>query len=358
MRIFLIVLGTAILMFFIGWFSYGYIHKATPAEVVKETTQTITKPLEKYSIENLQKANWQSGTFKIEKQIADEKEYTSYLFTFTFNPEVEGNKKAKTTGQINIPKSDGPFPLVLMFRGYVDQTLYSTGTGTRPAASYFAKNGYITIAPDFLGYGGSDTEAGNIFESRFQTYTTAVSLLKTIEQFKIDNKSPEVNSNLENFSQLTNLLINFSSLSIWAHSNGGQIALTTLAVTGSKYPTTLWAPASKPFPYVVLYFTDESDDGGKFIRKELGKFEDVYDVNKYSYTNYLDNINAPVQLHQGTADAAVPIAWTNELVGSLKQKEKDVTYFTYPGADHNLRPSWDEVVEKDVEFFKKHTSEL
>src|SRR6185369_15272303 len=105
-------------------------------------------------------------------------------------------------------------------------------------------------------------------------------------------------------------------------------------------------PASKPFPYVVLYFTDESNDGGKFIRNELARFENIYDVDNYSYTNYIDSINAPIQIHQGTADDAVPIGWTNELVGKLKKTDKDVTYHTYPGADHNLRPSWDEVVEK------------
>jgi uncharacterized protein len=247
---------------------------------------------------------------------------------------------------MNIPKGDGPFPLILMFRGYVDQTLYSTGTGTRPSAKYFAEHGFITIAPDFLGYGGSDTESGNIFESRFQTYTTAISLLKTIERFK------DYSNLISGSNEITKLLTNYPSMSIWAHSNGGQIVLTTLSVTGANYPTTLWAPASKPFPYVILYFTDDSDDGGKFIRKELGKFEELYDVDKYTYTNYIDNIHAPIQLHQGTADQAVPIAWTNELVGILRAKEKDVTYFTYPGADHNLRPNWDEVVEKDVEFFK------
>jgi alpha-beta hydrolase superfamily lysophospholipase len=354
MRILLIVLITSIVMFFIGWFSYAYVHKVSPREATTDIKEVVAKPLEKYSIENMQKASWQSGAFKIEKQIADEKEYTSYLFTFTFNPEIEGNKKAKTTGQINIPKGDGPFPVILMFRGYVDQTMYSTGTGTRPAGAYFAKNGFITIAPDFLGYAGSDTEAGNVFESRFQTYTTAISLLKTIEKWKDMQQIVQVNNDLKDSKLITNDLMTYSSINLWAHSNGGQIALTTLAVTGANYPTTLWAPASKSFPYVVLYFTDESEDEGKFIRKELSKFEDVYDVDKYSYTNYLDNIKAPIQLHQGTADAAVPIAWSNELVGKLRAKDKDIIYFTYQGADHNLRPSWDEVVEKDVEFFKKH----
>lgn len=344
MRILLVALCTAVLTFFAGWFSYAYTHRTPAQDAVEETKKVIMKPLEKYSIENLKNAHWEPGTFTIEKELADEKKYKSYLFSFMFNPEVEGNSKKKTTGQINTPKEgSGPFPLVVMFRGYVDQTMYSTGTGTRPAAKYLAEHGFITLAPDFLGYAGSDSEAGNIFETRLQTYTTASSVIKSLD-------TPSLKKALEGKWDGKNVFI-------WSHSNGGQIALTTLEITGVTYPTVLWAPASKPFPYVVLYFTDESDDGGKFIRRELSKFEELYDVDKYSYTNYIDSIQAPIQLHQGTADDAVPIAWSNELVGRLKKAEKDITYYTYPGADHNLRPSWDIVIGRDVEFFKKRVAQ-
>jgi len=142
---------------------------------------------------------------------------------------------------------------------------------------------------------------------------------------------------------------------IWGHSNGGQIALTTLEITGVNYPTTLWAPVSKPFPYSVLYYTDDSIDRGKLIRSELAKFEEVYDVEAYSLTNYLENIEAPLLVHQGKSDDAIPLDWTNNLVQKLEDKGKNVTYYTYPATDHNMRPSWDMVIARDLEFFKKHS---
>src|SRR5690606_21512717 len=137
----------------------------------------------------------------------------------------------------------------------------------------------ITIAPDFLGYAGSDENAANIFESRFQTYTLAISLINSI-----GNSS---------FTKMTNQEWNKEDVFIWAHSNGGQIALTTLEATGKAYPTTLWAPVSKSFPYSVLYYTDEAEDKGKFIRHELAKFEDLYDTDKYSLDNYFELVKAP-----------------------------------------------------------------
>ena len=35
----------------------------------------------------------------------------------------------------------------------------------------------------------------------------------------------------------------------------------------------LWAPVSKPFPYNILYYTDEAEDRGKWLRGEIAKFE-------------------------------------------------------------------------------------
>lgn len=308
--------------------------------------------LDKYSFENLPKINIAPGVIEMKNIEKENNKFNSYLFSFKFDPNLDGKTYKKTTGQINLPNAKGKFPLILMLRGYVDQKLYKTGDGTRNAASYFAENGFITIAPDFLGYGNSDKEAENIFEARFQTYVTVLSLLKTLEELP---NNPDLlsfsNGNIPNVSRLTNSLINHLTVFLWGHSNGGQIALITLEVTGKKYPTALWAPVSKPFPYSILYYTDESDDKGKLIRQELAKFERDYDVEKYSLDNYLDRIKAPLQIHQGTADDAVPKKWTDDLAEKLLNLNLDLNYYVYSGADHNMKPVWNTVVKRDLEFF-------
>ncbi|KKQ98777.1 MAG: Peptidase S9 prolyl oligopeptidase active site domain-containing protein [Candidatus Woesebacteria bacterium GW2011_GWB1_39_12] len=304
------------------------------------------KPFEKYTIGNLAKTEIKPGKLEIKEVLKEETEYSSYLFEFEFNPNLDGKTLKKVTGQINLPKGDGKFPLILMFRGYIDQKLFKTGDGTRNASNFLAERGFITVAPDFLGYGGSDEETANIFETRFQTYVTVLSFLKSIENIP---KEPSLISTP--YPRLTDSLINRSSIFLWGHSNGGQIALTILEITGGDYPTTLWAPVSKPFPYSVLFYTDESEDRGKLIRRELSKFEEDYDVELYSLANYLDRINAPIQIQQGTVDEAVPLAWSDELVDKFKALDKDIIYNKYPATDHNMRPSWDVVIQRDLEFF-------
>lgn len=295
-------------------------------------------PLTKYSIPKLKKTSIPSGDFKIINQTTENENFTSYIFEFRFNPTLDSKDDLKiTTGLINIPKGNGPFPVILMIRGYVDQSIYKTGIGTNRAGEFFAENGYITIAPDYLGYANSDSEAGNIFETRFQTYTTTLSLLQIIKAGALFDK---INTSYS------------GEVNIWAHSNGGQIALTTLTITEDNIPTVLWAPVTKPFPYSILYYTDESADGGKLIRSELSKFENLYNTDEYTFTNYLEMIKAPLQVHQGTEDDAVPVNWSNSFVSILQNLNKNIEYFTYPGADHNLRPSWDEAVRRSLLFYE------
>lgn len=311
------------------------------------TSPKTEKQLEKYTIENLSKTEIKPGRFSIKRKLKEDSQFSSFVFEFEFSPDLSGELKT-VTGQINIPKRDKPFAIIIMLRGYVDQKLYKTGDGTRNASEFFAKNGFITIAPDFLGYAESDEEAKNIFEARFQTYTTTLSILKSIEQLPIN---PQL---ISGSPQITNLLTSELAIFIWGHSNGGQIALTTLEVTEGKYPTTLWAPVSAPFPYSILYYTKDSSDRGKLIRKELAKFEEFYNPDDFSLDLYLNKINAPIQIHQGSEDEAVPIDWTRNLVAKLKKMGKEVIYHQYEGADHNMRPVWNKVVERDLEFFNKH----
>jgi dipeptidyl aminopeptidase/acylaminoacyl peptidase len=277
------------------------------------------KPLQKYSFPKLREQVFQPDGIWIE----DDKFY--YW--------VEGEK---ISGQIHQPTGiipAGGWPVVIMVRGYADREIYQTGIGTNPAATVFVKNGFLTLAPDFLGYGESDMQPDNGLEERFLTPVAVLQLIASVKNL------PEANSN---------------KISIWGHSNGGQIVLSVLEISGKNYPTVLWAPVSKPFPYSILYYTDEFDDYGKALRKLIAGFDTQYDANEFSIHNYYDWITAPVQIHQGTNDEAVPVKWSEDLEKALKNLNKKVELYVYPGADHNLKPNWNEAVIRSVDWFKKY----
>jgi len=303
---------------------------------------TSEKPLDKYTFVNLKKNKLSVSPITLGETLSQTTSYISQMFYYEVGNSSAGEKKV--SGLLNIPMTPGVYPVIIMLRGFVPIESYVTGIGTKRAGEVFAQNGFITLAPDFLGYGQSDNPSQDSIEERFQTYTTGLTLLSSL---------PSLNSGLM-ASYSGKIKADPSKVGIWAHSNGGQIALSILEITGKNYPTVLWAPVSKPFPYSILYFTDEYDDHGKALRKVIANFEKDYDVELYSPSNFYALINAPLAVHQGTADDAVPLKWSDNLVSDLTKLGKNVTYFTYPGADHNLTPGWDVAVTRSLNFYKTH----
>jgi len=336
-----------------------------------DSGKIISKPLQSYSILNLQNREYQSSKIILENIISEEETYTSFQFAYT-------TLGKRMTGQINIPDNITANPeqkrnVIIMIRGFVPSEIYSTGVGTKNAAAVFANDGYITIAPDFFGYGDSDPEPKDTWQTRFEKPITVIELIKSLEE----NGIP---LNLE--SQRTNTKLDLdvtkvSNIGIWAHSNGGQIALATLEILQKPIPTSLWAPVTAPFPYSILYFSDELEDEGKEQRRWISLFEENYDVFDFSITKHLESLTGPIQIQHGDNDDAALIFWSQEFVAKidlenqnremLMDKEKsasasaiehvsplppvEIDLITYPNTNHNMVPSWDKAVKKDLQFF-------
>jgi dienelactone hydrolase len=381
--LFTVFLVIGLTAFGLGFWSGRHLHSKVLGEEIieKDGSFAQTHPLQKYTIQNLQSYPYQISEISVDKVLGTFPEYTSYLFSYK-------TMGRKMTGQLNVPNSGENFPVIVMVRGFVEQETYTTGEGTRPGAAAFAKAGFVTFAPDFFGFGGSDSEAPG-WEARFQKPINVVELIQSIrhhQQLTYKNKM---------------ITLNPEKLGLWGHSNGGQITLTSLEAMAEPIPTVLWAPVTAPFPYSILYFSDEDPDEGKRMRSSVAELERDYDSQDFSLTQHLNRLVAPIQLHQGTADDAVPKTWSDEFVQKIQKENQrrqeeinnlkaniasqsaekaatdsaavtpqnivtsaeiesvllepvNIDYFVYPGANHSLRPSWDTVVERNIQFFKKH----
>ncbi len=373
-------------------FSLNQSHLAKPNTV----TTPPEAPFNAYSIPRLPNFEYQTSPISIKEVLQENDTYTAYLFSFQ-------TLHKTMTGQINIPHSltnaitaNQTIPVIVLLRGYVPLEIYQTGVGTKNAAAVFAEHGYVTLAPDFFGYGQSDPEPENSWEARFVKPINVIELIRSIQTqyFQVaaetkDNSIPDENQkkiveqiNTQQLFQLKKQLKiiseNKKTIGMWAHSNGGQIALTVLEASNETIPTTLWAPVTAPFPYSILFFSDEHDDEGKAMRKWLSQFENEYDVFDFSITQHLDQLKSPFQIHHGSADEAALQDWSDEFIDKLEEEnvrrkeqkrsnespEIDVTetslepikyvYHTYPGADHNMKPVWNTVIERDLQFFEKN----
>lgn len=258
----------------------------------------------------------------------NEAKYTTYVFTYKSDGKT-------VSGMANIPKGKGPFPVIVLLRGHVDREVYYIGHGTEKQANYYAEHGFLTLAPDFLGYGESDWEDQDILVARFTRPVTVLNLLVGIKSL------PQADS---------------SRIGLWGHSNGGQIALSVLEITKKNYPTSLWAPVSLGFPQSVLVYLGREEVGNPVKEKIDSFISEGNDPKAYSIAEYLDRITAPVIIHQGTADELIKTQWTKDLVNNLKKRMLEANYYEYKEENHNFnryKTTADALRQRDVEFFQQ-----
>lgn len=348
------------------------------------------KPLLKYAIPNLKLLqNEPKQPIQIKKIITSDLENNLYTLLFSYQsqdktisgaltlqlPPTPNTTTDTTTDTTTSPSNNPPstLPIIIMLRGYVPLEIYSPGMGTKSAAAALAKQGYTTLAPDFLGFGESDPEPSDTWEARFIKPLNVIDLLNTLKRF------PQLD--LSTFPELPvkTLTLDPDRIGIWAHSNGGQIAVGTLEALEEPIPTTLWAPVLAPFPYSILYFSDEYADEGKETRKYISMFEENYDVFDFSLTQHLDRLHGPIQIHHGGRDDSALLSWSEEFLDKVDLENQrrqaegtqsadladapdttntnnqiepiKIIFYRYPNADHNLQPNWEQAMQRDVEFF-------
>lgn len=279
-----------------------------------------------YSFKALADREYFKSEIRLEEVLEEEVDFTSYLFSFA----ADGRR---ITGMANLPKKEGKLPVAVLLRGWVDEETYQTGMGSKNMAAFLAENGFVTLAPDFLGYGGSDSAFPDMLQTRFFRPITVISLLNSV--FSLPQADPD-------------------KMVIWAHSNGGQIALSVLEITQKEIPTSLWAPVSAPFPESILFFAKEMEDEGKLLRRIIADFEREYRPLNYSTANFYHQIKAPIMIHQGLADESIPFQWSDQLAEDLKNLKKETIYYRYPSENHNFtQGSAPTLRERDLRFFKK-----
>lgn len=343
-----------------GWYFFGHNNDLLPSPFILEEV-IKSYPYRKYTFEALRQWQYHTSPLVLEEEVSDQENFTTHIFSYT-------TLGKRMTGLASIPKEvSKDTPVIVMVRGYVPLEVFSSGTGTRNGAAAFADAGFITLAPDFFGYGDSDPEPEDSWQARFEKPITVIELLNSVQEYGVPLPNQDQHQT--------------DSLGLWGHSNGGQIALSVLEITKKPYPTTLWAPVTAPFPYSVLFFSDEAEDEGKGMRLWVNQLERDYELAEFSITQYLDSLLGPIQLHHGSADEAALKAWSDEFLQKIEKENDrreylleqyqesatesakaddlflqpiDVTYFEYPGADHNMQPSWNTVVERDIEFYRRH----
>lgn len=311
---------------------WGYIYSRPALIPLGEKLETEERVLDKYSFSELRKRGGVGSDFEFlgRPEMVDQRRSGKSFDSQVLVYKSEGKN---ISGIMNWPvgfDETKKYPVIVMVRGYAEKEGYYPGFGSFRMADELAKKGYLTVSTDFLGYGESDEESENMLEARFAKVVAVLDLLESVRG--LDYVAEE-------------------RVGFWGHSNGGQIVISVLEISGERFQTVLWAPVTKGFPEGILVYADDLDDGGVAVRSAISEFEKQYDSRLYSIDWYLPGIRSPLLVLQGDKDEWAEPSWQEDFVDRLKVLEKDVELVMYKGAGHNMEGSWAEAVRKTIGFF-------
>jgi dipeptidyl aminopeptidase/acylaminoacyl peptidase len=239
------------------------------------------------------------------------------------------------TGVMHVLQGEGPFPVVILNHGYIPPERYWSGADTLFAGEFLAQRGYLTLASDFRGWGGSDS-GDNFFRTGL-----VVDVLNLISALpSLPQADPE-------------------RVGMWGHSMGGGVTVKAITVDPRIKAAVLYGTVSANDLEVVRRFGggtrgSPTDDPLQQAYAQTLRYNLAF-LRLTSPINYFDLVIAPVQIHQGTADAVTPPRWAQAIERALATAGKDVEYYAYEGQGHSFQgESWTLFMERVTEFFDQH----
>ncbi len=266
------------------------------------------------SIAALQQMQRAGSDLRIVKTVARTDAYTQYAITYH-----SGN--LTITGQMYVPKGNGPFPVIVMNHGYLPIEEYTSGTDSRRESPFVAANGYVAIHPDFRNYAGSDDDpSAAVNLTAFGWADDSLNLVDAVKRSDL-------------------LFLDKNRLGFWGHSNGGQVSM--MALVAQRHPDikafVLFAPTSPDFADNFNRWTRPRADLANMVRARHGWPEDNPDFysNLSVGPHFKDAVTkGPVLLFHGTADTNTPFAWSQRSTVLMKDAGIDATFVPVPGENH------------------------
>ncbi|MHA0042869.1 alpha/beta hydrolase family protein [Deinococcus sp. PEB2-63] len=245
---------------------------------------------------------------------------------------------------LTVPRGTPPkggWPAIVFNHGYVPPKVYRTTERYVAYQDAFARAGFVTLKSDYRGHGSSQGEAlGGYYAPG---YTTDV--MNALGSLKRD---PRVNP---------------ARIGMWGHSMGGFLTLRAMVIDRSVKAGVIWAGVVGDYDQLMNSWTRRAPVPASIPSAVLNlrkRAVEQYGTpranptfwNTLSANTYLRDLGGPLQLHIGTNDEDVPVAFHTTLAAQLRPLGKLGGNYVYPGDNHNLSGNLRVALNRSVQFFR------
>lgn len=305
------------------------------------------------SIEFMRAQEYPGNDVVIEQTLPPGSNYDRYIVSYR-------SDGLKIYALLTVPQGAKPetgWPVMIFNHGYIPPSEYRTTERYIAYTDAFSRNSYIVFRPDYRGYGNSEGNAEGAYGS--PAYT--IDVLNAVSSMKREGTDMV----LRQAQGITSRIINPEKFGMWGHSMGGSIVLRSMVVSKDIKAGVIWAGVVGSYPDLINRWrrrpsiapTIPGGRGGwrQSLIAQYGQPEKNPTFwNSISPNSYLKDISGPIQLHHGTADSSVPIAFSKSLEQQLKDAGQTVESYYYDGDDHDISGNLDLALQRSVDFFDKY----
>lgn len=247
---------------------------------------------------------------------------------------------------MTIPQGERPaagWPVVIFNHGYIPPDVYRTTERYVAYVDRIARSGYIVFRSDYRGHDRSEGVAGGAYSR--SDYT--VDVLNAVASMK---RHPDADPN---------------RIGMWGHSMGGYITLRSMVITGDIKAGVIWAGVVASYSDLLYNWRrgptaspDSSPRPGSwrmtFVEQYGSPEENPEFWDSISANSYLNDVSGPIQLHHGTSDTDVPVAFSEDLFFQMLDAGQYVELYKYDGDNHNISNYFSTAMQRTIEFFDRY----
>jgi len=291
---------------------------ATPPPTVEPSATPVPTPtMHPFMIAAMRELEYPGSAITIEGEFDRGANYARYDASYR-------SEGLKVYALLTIPDGEPPaggWPGVVFVHGHIPPDQYRTGERYKAYVDRIARAGFVVLMPDLRGHHRSEGLA--VSGNRDGAYT--IDALNAVAALQAH---PQVDA---------------ERIGMWGHSMGGGITLRSMVISSQIKAGVIWAGVVAPYPAPVQ----------RWPRPIEGAVDTAEFWAAVSPNSFLADLSGPLQLHHGTADDSVPIAWSEELVEQLEAVGWRYEYWIYDGNDHNLSKSIPLAMDRSVAFFDR-----
>lgn len=278
----------------------------------------------------------------IEQTLAPGSNYSRYYVSYR-------SEGLKIYALLTVPNGEKPatgWPAIVFNHGYIAPQVYRTTERYVAYVDWIARNGYIVLRPDYRGHDQSEGVARGAYGSP-DYVVDVLNAVTSIKQYVATDPQ---------------------RVGMWGHSMGGYITLRSMVINRDVKAGVIWAGVVASYRDMLERWRRPRPDApaatttpfpGRRWRTELIETYGSPEQNpafwdSISANAFLADLSGPLQLHHGTADADVPLEFSQTLYEQLQEAGQMAELYTYAGDNHNIANSFSLAMQRTVEFFDRY----